>query len=186
MDAILLKLPEMQKILSEIRLISQKNSFRSDATPEERAKLITLAGKLRELNQDLAINMEVGSNNNPHGNLRQKLSEDLTKFNSVAEQLTGQLDKLINPTALVEYYAYLDESDRVLDSSFELWDETLNELDFLLQKRLDIFVTNNNIVSIFVLISLAIVIYVFVSFYRAVMQTVFILDEAAKKWQVAI
>ncbi|WP_190274256.1 hypothetical protein [Oscillatoria nigro-viridis] len=55
--------------------------------------------------------MEVGSNNNPHGNLRQKLSEDLTKFNSVAEQLTGQLDKLINPTALVEDYAYLDESD---------------------------------------------------------------------------
>lgn len=186
MDAILLKLPEMQKILSEIRLISQKNSFRSDATPEERAKLITLAGKLRELNQDLAINMEVRSNNNPHGNLRQKLSEDLTKFNPIAEQLTGQLDKLINPTALVEYYAYLDESNWVLDSSFELWDETLNELDFLLQKRLDIFVTNNNIFSICVLISLAIVIYVFVSFYRAVMQTVFILDEAAKKWQVAI
>ena len=66
---------------------------------------------MRELNQDLAINMEVGSNNNPHGNLRQKLSEDLTKFNSIAEQLTGQLDKLINPTALVEYYAYLDESN---------------------------------------------------------------------------
>ncbi|MEG4800771.1 SpoIIE family protein phosphatase [Microcoleus sp. ARI1-B5] len=181
MDATLLKLPEMQKILSEIRLISQKSSARSDATPEERAKLITLAGKLREINQDLAINMEVGFNNNPHGNLIPKLSEHLTKFNSVVEQLTGQIDKLIYPTALVEYYAYLDASDRVLNSSFELWDESVNELDFLLQKRIKSFALKKRLIAIFVLIILALVIYLFVSFYRAVMQTVFVLEEASKK-----
>ncbi|MEG4329655.1 PP2C family protein-serine/threonine phosphatase [Microcoleus sp. herbarium5] len=181
MDATLLKIPEIQKILSEIRLISQKNSLRSYATPEERAKLITWAGKLRELNQDLAINMEVGYSNNPHGNLIQKLSEDVTEFNSVVELLTVQIDKLIYPTALVEYYAYLDGSDRVLNSSFELWDETLKELDFLLQKRIDSFVAKKRIIFIFVLITLALIIYLFVSFYRSVMQTVFVLDEAAKK-----
>jgi len=181
MDATLLKLPEMQKILSQIRLISQKSSARSDATPEERSQMITLAGKLRELNQDLAINMEVGFSNNPHGNLRPKLSESLRKFNAVVEQLTSQLDKLIYPTAVVEYYAYLDGSDRVLTSSFELWDESLTKLDFLLQKRIDSFVAKKRIIAIFVLTSLAIVIYLFVSFYRAVMQTVFVLDEASKK-----
>ncbi|MEG4083035.1 PP2C family protein-serine/threonine phosphatase [Microcoleus sp. POL10_C6] len=181
MDATLLKIPEIQQILSEIRLVSQKNSLRSYATPEERAKLITLAGKLRELNQDLAINMEVGYSNNPHRNLRQKLSDDVTKFNSVVELLTGQIDKLIYPTALVEYYAYIDGSDRVLNSSFELWDKTLNELNFLLQKRSDSFVAKKRIISIVVLITLALVIYLFVSFYRSVMQTVFVLNEAAKK-----
>ncbi|MEG3910529.1 SpoIIE family protein phosphatase [Microcoleus sp. w2-18bC1] len=181
MDATLLKIPEIQKILSEIRLISHKNSLSSDATPEERAKLITWAGKLREINQDLAINMEVGFSNNPHGNLRQKLSDDLTKFNSVVEQLTVKIDKLIYPTALVEYYAYLDGSDLVLNSSFELWDKTLNELNFLLQKRIDSFVAKKRIISILVLITLALVTYLFVSFYRSVMQTVFVLDEAAKK-----
>ncbi|MEG4489833.1 PP2C family protein-serine/threonine phosphatase [Microcoleus sp. D3_18_C4] len=181
MDATLLTIPEIQKILSEIRLISQTNSLRSYATPEERAKLITLAGKLRELNQDLAINMEVGYSNNPHRNLRQKLSDDVTKFNSVVELLTGQIDKLIYPTALVEYYAYIDGSDRVLNSSFELWDKTLNELNFLLQKRIDSFVAKKRIISIVVLITLALVIYLFVSFYRSVMQTVFVLNEAAKK-----
>ncbi|MEG4814740.1 hypothetical protein [Microcoleus sp. K5-D4] len=103
MDATLLKIPEISKILSEIRFISQINSLRSDATPQERAKLITLAGKLRELNQDLAINMEVGISNKYHGNLNPKLSENLTNFNSVVEHLTEQLYKLINPTALVEY-----------------------------------------------------------------------------------
>ncbi|MEG4371568.1 SpoIIE family protein phosphatase [Microcoleus sp. B4b_D2] len=181
MDATLLKLPEIQKILSEIRLISQINNLRSDATPEERAKLITLAGKLREINQNLAIHMEVGFSNNPHGNLIPKLREYLTNFNSVVEQLTEQLDKLIKPTALVEYSAYLDGSDRVLNYSFELWDKTIKELDFLLQKRIDSFVAKKRIISIVVLITLAIVIYLFVSFYRSVMQTVFVLDEAAKK-----
>jgi len=181
MDATLLKIPEMQKILSEIRLISQKNSLLSHAQPEKRAKLITLAGKLRELNQDLAINMEVGFSNNPHGNLRSKLSDNLTKFNSVVDLLTAQLDKLINPTALVEYYAYLDGSDRVLDSSFELWDEIVNELDFLLHKRRESFVRKKTLISVLVLITLVIVIYLFVSFYRSVMQTVFVLEEASKK-----
>jgi len=177
----LLKIPEIPKILSEIRFISQINSLRSDATPQERAKLITLAGKLRELNQDLAINMEVGLSNNFHGNLNPKLSEHLTNFNSVVEYLIEQLDKLINPTALVEYYAYLDGRDRVLNSSFELWDGNLNELDFLLPKRIDSFVAKKRIISIVMSITLAIVIYLFVSFYINVMQTVFVLDEAVKK-----
>ncbi|MEG3857848.1 SpoIIE family protein phosphatase [Microcoleus sp. herbarium12] len=181
MDATLLKIPEMQKILSEIRLVSGRSSLRSDATPDERAKLITLADKLRELNQDLAINMDVGFSNNPYGNLRPKLSQHLTQFNARVEQLTGQLDKLIYPTAVVEYYAYLDGSERVLNSSFELWDESVNELDFLLQKRIDIFVDKKRLVAVFVLIICAIVIYLFVSFYRAVMQTVLVLDEASKK-----
>ncbi|WP_442923210.1 PP2C family protein-serine/threonine phosphatase [Microcoleus sp. A6-C5] len=125
--------------------------------------------------------MEVGFKNNRHGNLRPKLSEHLTRFNSRIEQLTGQLDKLIYPTALVEYYVYLDGSDRVIASSFQLWDENLNELDFLLQKRIDNFVAKKQIILIFVSIILAMVIYLFVSFYRSVMQTVFVLDEASKK-----
>ncbi|NJK65397.1 MAG: PP2C family protein-serine/threonine phosphatase [Microcoleus sp. CSU_2_2] len=182
MDATLLKLPEMQKILSEIRLLSQKISSRSDdVTPEERAQLITLSGKLREMNNNLAINMEVAFNNNPQGNLRGKLTEDLKKFNSATEQLTKQLDKLITPTELVEYYSYQKESDRVQEFSFKLWDKTINELDLLLQMRIDGFVKRRQIIAIFVSIILAIVIYLFVAFYRAVMQTVFVLDEASKK-----
>jgi serine phosphatase RsbU (regulator of sigma subunit) len=182
MDATLLKLPEMQKILSDIRLISQKISSRSDdVTPEERGQIITLSGKLREMNNDLAMNMEVAFNNNPQGNLRGKLTEDLKKFNSVTEQLTKQLDQLITSTALVDYSSYRNESDRAQELSFKLWDETINELDFLLQTRIDGFVNRRQIITVFVLIILAIVIYLFVAFYLAVMQTVFVLDEASKK-----
>jgi sigma-B regulation protein RsbU (phosphoserine phosphatase) len=181
MNATLLKLPEMQKILSEIRLISQKISLRSDATPEERAQLITLSSKLREINEDLAINMEVAFSNNHHGELRGKLTQDLKFFNWMAYQLTKQLDQTIYETVGIKSYDYINGSNWALDSSFKLWDKTVNELDYLLQYRIDIFVNRRRAISLLVLIILALVIYLFFSFYMTVMQTVFVLEESAKK-----
>ncbi|MBD1829703.1 SpoIIE family protein phosphatase [Microcoleus vaginatus GB1-A2] len=181
MDATLLKIPEIQKILSEIRLISQKISLRSDATPEERAQLITLSSRLREINDDLAINMEVAFSNNPQGNLRPKLTQDLKNFNYMIKQLTKQLNKTIYQTVSIKYYTYINGSQVALDASFLIGDKTVNELDFLLQKRINTFVNRRQLICILVLIILALVIYLFVSFYRAVMQTVFVLDEASKK-----
>ena len=181
MDATLMKLPEIQKILSDIRLISERISLGYNPTQDDRIQLIALSVKLRELNNTLAINMDVSFKNNHDGNLEAKLSEDFKSFNFIVEQLAKTLDKLSYPSVSIEPYTYIDASERVLDSSFELWDETVKELDLLLQKRIDAFVGRKTMISTFVLIILAIVIYLFVSFYRAVMQTVFVLDEAAKK-----
>ena len=181
MDATLIKLPEIQKILSDIRLISEKISLGYNPTQDDRIQLIALSVKLRELNNTLAINMDVSFKNNHDGNLEAKLSEDFKSFNFIVEQLAKTLDKLSYPSVSIEPYTYIDASERVLDSSFELWDETVKELDLLLQKRIDAFVGRKTMISTFVLIILAIVIYLFVSFYRAVMQTVFVLDESAKK-----
>ena len=181
MDATLIKLPEIQKILSDIRLISEKISLGYNPTQDDRIQLIALSVKLRELNNTLAINMDVSFKNNHDGNLEAKLSEDFKSFNFIVEQLAKTLDKLSYPSVSIEPYTYIDASERVLDSSFELWDETVKELDLLLQKRIDAFVGRKTMISTFVLIILAIVIYLFVSFYRAVMQTVFVLDEASKK-----
>ena len=181
MDATLMKLPEIQKILSDIRLISERISLGYNPTQDDRIQLIALSVKLRELNNTLAINMDVSFKNNHDGNLEAKLSEDFKSFNFIVEQLAKTLDKLSYPSVSIEPYTYIDASERVLDSSFELWDETVKELDLLLQKRIDAFVGRKTMISTFVLIILAIVIYLFVSFYRAVMQTVFVLDESAKK-----
>lgn len=181
MDATLIKLPEIQKILSDIRLISEKISLGYNPTQDDRIELIALSVKLRELNNTLAINMDVSFKNNHYGNLESKLSDDFKSFNFLAEQLAKTLDKLNYPSASIEPYLYIDSSERVLSSSFELWDKTIDQLDFLLQKRIDILIKKKILISVFVLIILAIVIYLFVSFYRAVMQTVFVLDEASKK-----
>ncbi|WP_445176007.1 hypothetical protein, partial [Microcoleus sp.] len=120
-NATLLNLPEMPKILSEIRLISQIISLRSDGTPEERAQLITLRTRLREINDNLAVNMEVAFSNNPQGNLRLKLTQNLKIFNSRVKQLTKQLAQRIYQSILIKHDAYIGRNF-ALNSSLTIWD----------------------------------------------------------------
>ena len=180
-NAILLNLPEMQKILSEIKLISQKISLCSDATPEERAQQITFSSKLREINDDLAINMEVAFSNNHQGNRRPTLTLNLFFFKSLVKQLTKQLAQRVYPSVLIKHYAYINGKKFALNSSFKLWAQTVNKLEFLLQYRINIFAQAKELIFVSVLIMLAIFINIFLFFYSAVRQTVFVLDEASKK-----
>ncbi len=181
MDATLLKLPEIQKDLSEIRRISEKISLNSNATQDDRTQYIALSVKLRELNEALEFNMNVAFINNQKQNLKPKLNEDLQGFIFLVYQLSKNLEKLNYPSALIQYYAYIDASERVLESSFKLWDKTRGELDILLQNRIEDLLNKKQTITIVVFLSLSIVFYVFISFYQSVMETVLVLDEASKK-----
>ncbi|WP_445248849.1 PP2C family protein-serine/threonine phosphatase [Microcoleus sp. OTE_8_concoct_300] len=175
-NATLLNLPEMQKILSEIRLISQKISLRSDATPEERAQLITLSSRLIEI-ADLAINMEVAFSHNHQGNRRPKLTLNLKFLKSLVKQLAQR----IYQSVLIKHDASINGRSFALNSSFKLWDKTVNELYFSLQYRISFFVKTPELIFILFLITLAIFIDIFLCYYSAVRQTVFVFDEASKK-----
>ena len=179
-NATLLNLPEMPKILSEIRLISQIISLRSDGTPEERAQLISLWTRLREINDDLAVNMEVAFSNNPQGNRRLKLTQNLKIFNFRVKQLTKQLDRRIYQSILIKHDAYIWRN-LALNSSITIWKKTVNELEFSLQYRIIFFVNTKQLSFILSLKILALFIEKFLAFYSAVRQTVFVFDEASKK-----
>ena len=179
-NATLLNLPERQKILSEIRIISQKISLPSDATPEERAQLITLSSRMKEINDGLAINIEVAFSNNPQGNRRLKLTQNLKFFNSLVKQRTKQLAQRIYQSVLIKHDAYIGRN-LALNSSLKIWDKTVNELEVSLQYRMIFFVKTKHLFVILSLIILASFIERFLSFYSAVRQTVFVLDEASKK-----
>jgi sigma-B regulation protein RsbU (phosphoserine phosphatase) len=179
-NATLLNLPERQKILSEIRIISQKISLPSDATPEERAQLITLSSRMKEINDGLAINIEVAFSNNPQGNRRLKLTQNLKIFNSLVKQRTKQLAQRIYQSVLIQHDAYIGRN-LALNSSLKIWDKTVNELEVSLQYRIIFFVKTKHLIFILSVIILASFIERFLSFYSAVRQTVFVLDEASKK-----
>jgi len=179
-NATFMNLPETQKVLSEIRLISQKISLRSDATPEERAQLIALSSRLREINDNLAINREVAFSNNPQGNRRLKLTQNLKSFNSLVKQLTKQLAQRRYQSVLIKHDAYIG-INFAFNSSLKISaDKTVNELEFSLDYRIIFFVNTHPLIFSLLLI-LAIFIERFISFYSAVRQTVFVLDKASKK-----
>jgi serine phosphatase RsbU (regulator of sigma subunit) len=181
MDATLLKLPQTQEILGNIQLRTQQIVINQKATPYDRAELLILLGNLKDSNEQLKRNMEVAFKNNPKGNLRPKLTKQLSSFTSKIDLLTQELESLANTNKPIVTDFYFLNAEDSLKQSFILWDETINELDILLHYRIDGFVNKQFTLSIFVLTILTIVLYLFISFYLGVMQTVSSLSTASKQ-----
>jgi sigma-B regulation protein RsbU (phosphoserine phosphatase) len=181
MDATLLKLPQTQEILGNIQLRTQQIVINQKAIPYDRAELLILLGNLKDSNEQLKRNMEVAFKNNPKGNLRPKLTKQLSSFTSKIDLLTQELESLANTNKPIVTDFYFLNAEDSLKQSFILWDETINELDILLHYRIDGFVKKQFTLSIFVLTILAIVLYLFISFYLGVMQTVSSLSTASKQ-----
>ena len=180
-DAILLKIPEMQRTLAEIQFISQSVSQRQQATFLERAQLIMLLGILRDSNDELTRNLNVAFNNNPPGNLRPKLTETLQLFTQEIRKLSDRVSPLIASKEVSQPDVYFAEAEQNLKQSSILWNQIIDQLNFLLQYRIDGFVRKQILLSIFIFILLAIVVYLFVGFYFGAIQTVSSLSAASKQ-----
>jgi len=181
MDATLLKLPAMQAQLAEIQQINQRVRSHQKLTPLERSQLIILSGTLTHLNRDLTNRMAVAFRNNPDGTLYPRLNQPLIQLSNDLRQLTTQLDGLVYPDRQFPPEEVLQQTEITLTQSFRLWDQSLRELDSLLQRRIDGFVYRQWSLSIFVLVILAIAAYVFVGFYQGVMQTIAQLSAASQR-----
>jgi PAS domain S-box-containing protein len=181
MDAVLLNLPEIQKNLVEIQTISEKESVKKWVNPIAQAKLITLKDKLKQLNTDLSGKMTISLNNNATGNLRPKLLHHLQELNQTIERLTKQMDRMSLESRSLPAKTYSTMAAKSLQQSFILWDETTQELDFLLQKRIDEFVTKQHWIALLILIVLAIAAYLFICFYHGMMQVVSSLKTASQR-----
>ncbi|MEX0270999.1 SpoIIE family protein phosphatase [Leptolyngbyaceae cyanobacterium UHCC 1019] len=181
MDAVLLSLPEIQRNLAEIQMISEKESAQKVISPLAQAQLITLKDKLKQLNTHLSGKMTIALNNNPSGNLRPILLRQLQQLNRTVEHLTKQMNTLSRDRGSLQAKTYSDLSAKSLQQSFILWDKTVQELDFLLEKRIDGFAHKQYWTTVFILIVLAIAAYLFICFYHGMMQVVQSLKTASQR-----
>ncbi|MCS6814057.1 MAG: SpoIIE family protein phosphatase [Cyanobacteria bacterium] len=181
MDASLLKLPELQRLLAELRLKSEAIQAYQTMDAQDRATLVTLAGLLQETKEDLVFNLTVGFQNNPTGNLRPRLTKPLTQFIAELDELVVVVNRLRNPQVNPELADYVGRASTTLALSFQLWDNVVTELDTLLQQRIHRFVQQRQLIVVGVIIVLLVVVYLFTGFYLAVMRTVYSLDQAAKQ-----
>ncbi len=179
MDVSLLKLPDIQKNLAEVKFLA-KNLKGAQLLPQQRLRLIELSALLSEKSENLARSINTSFKNNPKGNLQPNLSPIIKKFLEEINQLTKSLDRLQQVENQL-LPATPDLTQAALATSFQLWDQSVNQLDVLLQNRIDGFVTKQQFIILFVAVVLLIVTYLFISFYRAVMQSVQGLSLAAQK-----
>lgn len=183
MDAIALKLPEMQKILHKIIQTEAEVVFKKEITEEKKALLIGLMTSLQDYNKDLESNLERAFKNNPRGNLRRDLNIPVRNFTTKVNQMNSYMNQLVskeNKSFLTDSF-YKDEMETTLEESFTLWGRTVDRLDELLLYRIQGFEHRKQFVLTFVAVIFVAIIYLFFGFYLSVMRTVYQLDIAAKQ-----
>ncbi|AFZ00105.1 PP2C family protein-serine/threonine phosphatase [Calothrix sp. PCC 6303] len=181
MDATLLKLPNIQRTLGEIKLHSQSIILRQQDSINDRVKLIELLAILKQYNQELRKNVENSFNDNPTGNLRPKLEANIELLNNTIDLLTQTTVPFNNNFNPIIYEGFITASERSLKKTYVSWDKSLTELDILLQKRIDTFAGKQILLSIFTSLILILITYLFIGFYLGVKQTVYSLDIASKR-----
>lgn len=181
MDATLLKLPEMQKILAELQLLGQEiGSQQREITPTERYRLTSLLGNLSAYNRKLHDNMQVAFKNNHSKTLQPKLADSLDALTQANTELVRSLEQAFLRN-LTPSEAAFSQIPQIFSQSISLWDHSLNELDDLLDRRIQGFEQRQRWLVGFVIAVLAIALYLFMAFYRAVMETVSRLSAASHR-----
>lgn len=181
MDATLLKLPEMQQMLVDIQLLAQKTLQSQQDTIEARTQLIKILGILKYYNQGLKNNMEKAFKYQPSSNLGFKLEQSLDNFTNSIDLITDTVVPLTINGDINSAKVFSIVAEENLQKSYLLWDKAINELDLLLQKRIDGFVNRQILMCVFVSIILGVILYLFIAFYLGVKQTVSTLNIASQQ-----
>ena len=181
MDATLLKIPKIQETLSEIQSVNQTIAKYQNITPTDVHQLTVLLGKLKSYNNELKRNMRVAFNNNPSGNLQVKINDQFDLFNQDIDQMFYFLDKSLLSTNKIQVEKIEFQANQIIKNSDILWNICINELEWLLQNRVDGLIGKQMFATGFVILILTLVIYLFMGFYIGVMETVSGLSAASKR-----
>ncbi|MBI3735259.1 hypothetical protein HY256_01955, partial [Candidatus Sumerlaeota bacterium] len=101
MDAVLLKLPEKQELVSRLQYRVYDLLRSKTISPHERAELIVLCGLIRSNNESLVQGLDVAFKNNPAENLRLSLEGPLHEFTAATDRMLTETEKrIIQPDSI--------------------------------------------------------------------------------------
>ena len=170
MDTVLLKLPSSQTSLAETLAIADKHAGTA-LSSNARAQILVLRGLVQSntsaLNAGLQKSFATTSDPQLQPMLTQPLSDTLA---ATAAFLAS--DSLETAAANVNQSTIRATGETALLRSFTLWDRSSDALDTLLMQRIHRFTSRRTWVIGVTLVILVLVVYLWVSFYLAVMQTV--------------
>ena len=183
MDAILLKLPEIQYLLLDAGLRGGAVAARKSITPDERAGLLVLAGLLRSTLDDARAGVERSIANNPSGTVGPRLRKP---YDDAVEKLrlyidTFRRDLVESPSPALEAKALADSTAWALDTIHDLWTRACAELDVLMGKRIALYQNRRTIAWGTTAVLMLVVGYLWTGFYASVMGTVSGLEDASQR-----
>jgi PAS domain S-box-containing protein len=174
MDAVLLKLPEAQERLATLRLMGEDILRRKTLRLEEKGQLTMQVGVAHANADATQKGVNVAFNNNPARTLKPILDKPLQNWLAVTNSYLNLLQsKLIEPE-IIQLQHPSTEYDRTavsaLETSFKLWQQTVKQLDDLLQARIDRLRDRTYLVDIFALLVVCVVGYGFIALRHSLLE----------------
>ncbi len=183
MDATLLKLPESSRIISKMRSMVGTRTLGGGMTESDFSTLFAQAGLLRFNVDWIERNLNVSFENNPSGTVQPAIDQPLSQFVSTNRSLLRLLDEMAATNGLLSFRAeqFQNSSAAALDSNSRLWDRAASQLKLVLQFRIDylqrtlFFLLGSSLAAILA------VTYLWLAFYRSIMNTVHSLEDATRR-----
>jgi PAS domain S-box-containing protein len=181
-DTVLFNLPSAQLLTTHMRTQGEVVTNLQSLSNEDRAKLGVLEGRLQGISGAIAFELKRAMELDGSGALRalQQPMEAVTAAERAFRE-TMSRELLNTPEIKITPPVWREAGTEVLRASFVLWDLTARELDRLLHERIDHYWRNKVLVQALGAASIALVAYLFIGFYLAVMRTVGALDVAAQQ-----
>jgi serine phosphatase RsbU (regulator of sigma subunit) len=170
MEISVVELPQLQQQLADVKVLGQGVMVRQKMTPSERGQLLSLIGLLRDIDRRMERNFSTIWHLDPKiQGQTEPLLQDLQKS---MRSLTTSVAALTYEYHIPEPGKYFDLANTTLERSQLLWNSNTDQLDRLLQQRINALNQRRMMIMGFVLLGLGTVLYAFVGFYRGVMRTV--------------
>ena len=170
MDAVLLKLPEQQVLLSQLTELSDRIARQQRLSNEDRIQLVVLSGLVGSNADALHRNLLNGMSSDPGGTLRTRLSGPMeTSDAAIPRYLNLVRSELeVADTITVSPETLGAAGQDALQASYRLYDEASPTLENLLNARVNRFTRAQFNVLAFVLVFVTIAFLIGLSVMRAI------------------
>ncbi|MFL5801548.1 MAG: PAS domain S-box protein [Roseiflexaceae bacterium] len=183
MDAVLLKLPEAQDLLAQVRFLGDQvlDQKEKALSPEDTTRLTILSGLIRAnidaTNRGMAVAFKVTPA------LQTELGAPLQAHTTATHALLSQIDQeiIFARSVSLQRAAFDATATQALETNFSFWDRTVEALDTLLYGRIDQFNQQKYLSIATTALGLLLVLYFCTGFYLSVMRTVSRLDKTARR-----
>jgi PAS domain S-box-containing protein len=179
MDATLLKLPEVERVLGDLLLDTARGDEQWMAAA--RTELIRTGGQLKTASAEIQHGYIVAAKNNAGGSIIRHLGTAVKRYVEATDVFVEVLDAVTDQTQRAPREELLRHAAEVQAASRALWVASVEELDALLRLRIAGFEAKERLVYWVAAFTLALVAYLLLAFYLAVDRTVKGLDVATQR-----
>lgn len=178
-DALINRLPRVQTDLALIAgLINEDSDVQS---PALRSRLIKLGQELREYKDALRRHLDTARRASKAGRLDYTLKPSFDRLSQEIDAVVLPIELLEFPQLEINISGMIPKTRQALQTSEHYWQRAASELDYLLMQRIDAMRQRQWRLAQFVLLSLILALYLYIGFYRSIMDTIERLGEASRR-----